>query len=118
MRVNGRASLNRFRVSPRRSAEEGISPGAQHLNARHEGAGVIFEIALVDAQEEDAIVRRREFGRFPNENEIVIIVANDRDQGAGRSGGDQFTTIGEGQAFGAGALVVAEVNLSGGADYY
>src|SRR5262249_38670437 len=47
------------------------------------------------------------------ENEIVIVVADDRDQGAGRSRGDQFAIIRNGETFGAGALVVAEVNLSG-----
>src|SRR5215470_4422998 len=95
-----------------------ISPATQDPDSRHECAGVVFEIALVDAQEEDAVVRRCEFGRFPHENEIVIVVADDRDQGAGRSSGDQFAIISYGKAVGTGALVVAEVDLSGGADDY
>ena len=95
----------------------GTSPATQDPNSRHECAGVVFEIALVDAQKEDAIVRRREFGRFPHENEIVIVVADDRDQGAGRSRGDQFAIIRNGETFGAGALVIPQIDFSGSADH-
>src|SRR5215831_8356715 len=103
-------------VTPQEKA--GISPATQHLDARHERARVVFEVALVDAQEEDAIMGRGEFGPFAHEDEIVIVVADDRDQGAGRSSGDQFAAIGEGKTFRACALVVAQVDFPGGADHY
>lgn len=38
------------------------SPVAQYLHARDESAIVVLQIAFVDAQEEDAVVARDEFG--------------------------------------------------------
>ena len=54
---------------------------------------------------------RDECDRAAHEDEIVIVVADDRDQGAGRPSGDQFAAIGEGNTVRACTLAVTQVDF-------
>src|SRR5262245_54991137 len=94
-------------VTPQEKA--GISPATQHLNARHECARVVFEVAFVDAQEEDAVVGRDECDRAAHEDEIVIVAA--------RPTGALIAVVSNGNTVRACALVGAQVDFTGGGDH-
>src|SRR5262245_2289006 len=45
-------------------------------------------------------------------NEVVIIIANDGDQGSGRTVGDELTIVGDAQPIGPASLIFAEVDFT------
>src|SRR3954470_21030204 len=54
------------------------------LDERVVAAGVVFELALVDAEEEAAVARRVELAVGADGDELVVVVADYGDQLAGR----------------------------------
>src|SRR5215212_9733153 len=56
-------------------------------------AGVVTEVALVDAEEEDAVALGDELAAVADEDEVVVVVADDGDEAAGRVGAHQLLVV-------------------------
>src|SRR5690349_20321114 len=78
-----------------------------------------IEVALVDAEKEDADALGDEFAPRPDENKVVVVVADDGDQPARRGRAHQLIVVGDGRnARGRGDAARAERDAARGGDTY
>src|SRR5215207_11029703 len=69
-----------FRPNARPSPAAAARRQRLHLDERVVAAGVVFELALVDAEEEAAVARRVELAVGADGDELVVVVADDGDE--------------------------------------
>src|SRR5687767_1950141 len=55
-----------------------------YANVHGDGTGVTFQVPFVDAKEYEALVRRDELGLSADEDEVVVVIADDGDERAKR----------------------------------
>src|SRR6185295_6602773 len=80
-----------------------------------EGAGIVAEIALVYAEKENSVTLGHEITAAAHENEIVVVVADDRDQSPGRLSAHQlFAILNIGKAVGRRHAIIAETDAASG----
>src|SRR5437763_10376876 len=87
------------------------------LDSYFKCASIVAEIAFVDAEKQHAIALRDEIATAADENEFIVVVADHRDQAAGRRTTHQLFAIRNvGQAVRRRETIAAEADAAAGGD--